>query len=63
MADYSRFISGTVNADKNMFTEDDKERMLSFYEASATEDEESGRVRGYEYLLNVVCCIFRCLHV
>jgi hypothetical protein len=43
VAKYAKFVSGQVDADGTMFSEDDKKRMISFFE-SAMRDEDPDHV-------------------
>lgn len=43
---YAQYISGAVDADGNVFREEDKTRMLSFYEARLLEDVPSADEEG-----------------
>jgi hypothetical protein len=48
---YSPFISDSVNADGNIYSEKDKERMISFYE----NDIKEGEKRDVSRLRELVC--------
>jgi len=42
---YSQFISGSVDADGNIYSDKDKERMISFYESESGEKSDGIRLR------------------
>jgi hypothetical protein len=54
IAKYAVFVSGTVDADENMYSENDKARMINFYENSEDPDLVSQSPLGSESRLEMV---------
>ena len=53
IAKYAVFVDGTVDADGNLFREEDKERLVSFYEGACESEAEKEMAVRLKAMINL----------